>query len=303
MTRTNTRFAPPGVARCLAVLSLGVLAFGCGEPTKPVERNPWLVLQIQRDGNRDIWRMRLDGRDTLRLTTNPADDTRPTVARDLVVFVSLRDGNRELYSVPLSGGTGTRLSMTAANEDDPALSRDATRLAYVSDSTGVGRLMRANANFSGRTALNGAVSFGGSFDQTPDWSWSGDDIAFVSTPQAQPVLARVSGSGGTVSILYGAQPPNLEPSWSPDGRTIAFVSNRDGDVEIYLLTTSSGDVRRLTSRPGVDRRPCFLPDGRIIWMATSVDGTRLMMMNPDVPATLETLSVPVGVLEWVSVQK
>jgi len=66
-----------------------------------------------RNGNRDIYRAALDGKDTVRLTSDPGDDQHPTERAGTVVFTSYRDGNGELYAVPSIGGGEQRLTTTA----------------------------------------------------------------------------------------------------------------------------------------------------------------------------------------------
>src|SRR5690606_12270056 len=92
---------------------------------------PMILFDMVVDGNRDLYRGALDGRDLERLTTNAAADYDPTVAGDLVVFVSERDGNKELYSLNLSGGEEKRLTRTAVSDVYPALSPDGKYLAFV----------------------------------------------------------------------------------------------------------------------------------------------------------------------------
>lgn len=66
----------------------------------------WLAFDSDRDGNADIYRMRLpDGRPE-QLTTDPRDDFIPSWSTDgrEIVFHSWRNGNRDVFVMPASGG-------------------------------------------------------------------------------------------------------------------------------------------------------------------------------------------------------
>src|SRR6267378_1774821 len=124
-------------------LTLGVaLSLGCTSSEAPGgAAPPAIVFDWLRDGNRDIYRAGLDGKDTVRLTSDPGDDQHPTERAGIVVFTSYRDGNGELYSVAATGGGAERrLTTTTANEIQPALSPDGRQIAYLSDLSGVPKL-------------------------------------------------------------------------------------------------------------------------------------------------------------------
>ncbi len=124
-------------------------AVGTGERTITVATPPTIVFDLLRDGNRDIYRVALDGGDLARLTTDPGDDGDPTAVGDRVVFVSYRDGNGELYATSLSGGAPTRLTFTDVAEAGPALSRDGAWLAYTRTDGGVPKLWVSLSNGGG----------------------------------------------------------------------------------------------------------------------------------------------------------
>src|SRR2546428_10093813 len=105
-------------------LTLSVALFlGCTATEAPrVVPPPVIVFDWLRNGNRDIYRAALDGKDTVRLTSDPGDDQHPTERAGTVVFTSYRDGHAQLYAVPATRGAERRLTTSAANETQPALS-------------------------------------------------------------------------------------------------------------------------------------------------------------------------------------
>ena len=113
------QFPAPGralLARATPVVLTAAKAGATGSLGFDVAVPPTIVFDLLRDGNRDIYKAALDGGDLARLTTDPADDVRPTAAGATVVFVSYRDGRGALYAVPLAGGPDHRLAVAAGEE-------------------------------------------------------------------------------------------------------------------------------------------------------------------------------------------
>src|SRR2546427_9838926 len=145
---------------------------GCTATEAPrVVPPPVIVFDWLRNGNRDIYRAALDGKDTVRLTSAPGDDQHPTERAGTVVFTSYRDGHGQLYAVAATGrGTARRLTNTEFNETQPALSPDGTKIAYLTDSSGVPKLWLCAADGSGRRPLTAGVGFAGSVEASPSWA-------------------------------------------------------------------------------------------------------------------------------------
>src|SRR5439155_5585384 len=145
-TMHGCRNDPPQLARRNDLPRFGIGGFtcmvlgalvGCQSSEAPILLPTAIVFDWSRNGSRSIYRAALDGTDTLRLTSVAADDEHPSERAGMVVFTSYRDGNAELYAVAGTGGAAHRLTTTAANETQPALSPDGTKIAYVSDASGV----------------------------------------------------------------------------------------------------------------------------------------------------------------------
>lgn len=251
---------------------------------------PTVFFDRRVGGNRDIYRAALDGRDVVRLTTNPGDDLDPTIAAGRVVFVSYRDGNAELYRVPVGGGPEERLTETAALELEPALSRDGARLAFTSDAAGTPRLWLADGD--GRGAGPARPGNGASIEADPDWSPSGDRVAFMGTSGGGADLHVLRVAERDVERLTSEPSAEVEPTWSPAGDVVAFASDRGGVTSLHALEVASGTIRRLTDGAHADGQPAWLLDGRIVY-AAFVDGTpRLRWIDPADPGAVH--EVPVG---------
>ena len=106
----------------------------------------------------------------------------------------------------------------------------------------------------GATAANGQ----------PDWSPSGQSIAFMSTRTGNAEIFVTSSDGSRQLNLTSHPATDEAPVWSPDGQQVAFHSNRDGNFELYVLHLRTEELTRLTVHSGVDRFPDWSPNGREI---------------------------------------
>lgn len=280
-------------ARGFAAVTVAILAvLACGDsggPTPP----PSLTFDLLRGSHRGIYRAKIDGTDSLRLTADTADDRQPTSGGGMIVFVSNRDGNGELYAMPATGGAATRLTFTPANEAYPALSPDGTRLAYTRDDGGLTRLWIANADGSGPVRVTDSLDFGGAVDVTPTWAPGSDRVAFVSTTTGSARLYLLTLSGMTIVPLLADTAPDVEPSWSPDGNRLAFASGAGGGARIAVLNLGSHVVTLLTPDTVQCGQPAWLSDGRIVFLKEG--GTpALAWLDPASPSMAHSIDVGAG---------
>ena len=266
-----------------------------GEVEIDVAAPPTVVFDRLVEGNRDIWKVALDGQGLTRLTDHALDDEDPTTAAGRVVFVSYRDANAELYSVPIAGGAPTRLTTTAKNETTPALSPDGSRLAYAYDVSGVGKLWTASGTGQNAARATAAFGFSGSIEGSPGWAPTGNRLVFVATPAGSADLYTFD-VGGTPALVGQSGSADVEPAWSPDGQSVAFASNRAGSagVDLYLLRLSSGQVTRLTTTAGSEAMPAWTSDGRLVFVHRVNDASSLRWLDPAAPGTVHEIATGAG---------
>jgi Tol biopolymer transport system component len=261
---------------------------------------PVIAFDAIAGGNRDIYRVALDGSDLVRLTTNPSDDRNPTVGGGLVVFGSYRHGKAELYSVPLAGGAETRLTTTAASETDPALSIDGTRLAYASDAAlGVSKVWTMPMDGNAAPARATPATFGSSAspEAAPSWGPRNDRVALVGTSAGTAdVFDMVLGSA-PVMVAGGNSTAEVNPAYSPDGRYVAYATNATGNGDLYMVRVSTGEITRLTSGAEAELHPSWLLDGRLVYVRTLDGGAKeLRWMDPAVPGRGGVVPLPAGMV-------
>jgi hypothetical protein len=281
------RFDSAGPLTLLAIVGTDTMRRSRTVPKPPVV----YFDQVSDSGNRDLWRVDLDGRGLTRITTDVADDRDPTVGGGDVTFISFRGGKADLWKVGLDGGAATRITNDATEEMDPTVSKDGGKLAYTRLIGGLPKLYRATSG--GPVAVTSSFS-DGAVDGAPSWSPDGARLAFISSQGGPVRLWAATIASGSLDTLPGRAPSgaDVEPSWSPDGNYIAFASSREGPTEIHLLTLATGSVTRLTTAEGSNGRPSWTADGRILFVRW-VDGKpELRWLDPAHPAVVH--EIPVG---------
>lgn len=242
---------------------------------------PVVLFDRVMGGNRDVYRVALDGSDLVRLTTHAAEELSPTTGGGKLVYISYRHGNAELYSMPLTGGVETRLTTSAAFETDPALNPQGTRLAYASDVSGVAKVYVANADGSGGARATPAnFGFAGAPEASPAWFPGQERLALVGTPNGTADVFDLPSAGATPALLRGGQGAEVTPAFSPDRKMLSYTSTATGDAELYVLTLATGAATRLTNRAGTDASGTWAPDGRIVYLRYDGAGNELRWINP-----------------------
>jgi hypothetical protein len=241
------------------------------------------------DGNRDIYRVNLDGSQLIRLTANPSVEMSPTVAQDRIVFVTYRDGNANLFSMSLAGGPQTRLTNTGWNETEPSLSSDGTRLAYLSDQTGYPRMMHAAGNATNPQPVT-PFGFNGNIPSSPTWVTTASTplLAYASSAKGPVDIFMTNlSNGSTYPVLTTGTGPNVEPKFNAAGTKMTFVlpvaaTPTNTEVWIHDVATDSRNSRtRLTNRVPGDIQPTFAHDGRVVWLSEAPDGSYTLRWMSD----------------------
>lgn len=83
-----------------------------------------IAFMSERDGNREIYIMNMDGSGQVNLTNNPAADWLPSFSPNgsKIAFTSDRDGNNEIYIMNVDGSEQVRLTNNLANDYGPSFS-------------------------------------------------------------------------------------------------------------------------------------------------------------------------------------
>jgi Tol biopolymer transport system component len=263
---------------------------------------PLIVFDGLAAGNRDIYRVALDGGSLTRLTTNVANEVHPSAVGDNVVYTSYRDGNGELYSLAISTGVERRRSQTDDAETQVVLAPDGRHVAYARNGSGVNKLWTATIDFSGTALASGAAQLvtttqNNSFtpEVTPNWGPGSDKLLFVgtTTPSGGAGLFTIPAVTGSVPTLVqgsGGSAAEVEPSWNADGSQIAYASVIAGATEIFVRNVQTSAVTQITHNTGSSGQPVWLSDGRIVFTTFTGSQATLRWVDPTSPLDLHTIT-------------
>jgi TolB protein len=119
-----------------------------------------------------------------------------------------------------------------------------------------------------------AISAHETLSMSPDWSPTGDAIAYISYLDGNPGIYMVNIRDGAKTPVVTSGDMNISPAISPDGSQVAFArSVGSGNIEIFVANRDGSNLRRLTNRSGIDTNPAWSPTGREIAFTSNRAGS------------------------------
>jgi Tol biopolymer transport system component len=129
-------------------------------------------------------------------------------------------------------------------------------------------------------------------DDDPDWSPTGQEIAFTSHPVDNDPIDSTSAEiylknveTGALTRLTFNNEEERGPAWSPDGTRIAYMCRKgsNGTFEICVMDANGTNPLQLTSNTVFDGAPSWSPDGKKILFVRPVPlrGQQIWTMNAD----------------------
>src|SRR5688500_8631643 len=230
----------------------------------------WIAFTGRRRGNFDIYRVRPDGHDLQRLTSDPAIDAHPAWSRDAqwLSFDSDRDGNKDAYVMSASGCAEQNVTRRPAIDGpvswgpgDSTVHLDSSRDG---DEAIYGASLTRAPNGTWSLGPVRALTVGPGRNLAPGWSPTGDRILFESRRDGNRELYVMHSDSARAHNVSRDPAPDFLGRWSPDASRIVFWSRRGDNEDVFTVGVDGRDLRRLTDHPARDRMPAWGPDGRRI---------------------------------------
>lgn len=261
------------------------------EPTRTSFHNGLIAFVSERDGNSEIYVMKVDGSNQVNLTNNLAADDSPVWSPDgeRLAFVSNRTGSPQIYAMNPDGSNLIQITDNPDTESwsDLDWSSDGRYLAAshtpieskrTYPDRGRINIYLINADGSGITQLTENEA---GVDHSPNWSPNGDLIAFIRFEfNLTQIYAIRPDATGMVNLSKSAR-NDFTFDWSPDSSRIMYFSSPTrcftNDCPVNELRTVQVDgVNRKTLLMLTD--PLLFDVERMRW---SPDGTRLFIVTLD----------------------
>ena len=277
-----------GIVVLLAVVSL--LGLACGGDEDGGMR---VLFFSDRDGDDDVYTMRLDGSDVRQLTDEPGRDYEADSSPDgrMLVVASQRagEGSAQLYLMNPDGSDVRRLTFSSGEgrrvlDDYAHWLPDSRRIVFQRTVIPEGErpdadIWLVDAETGEETQLTDTPD---AWDSTPGFGTDGNSVLFESNRDGDFDLYRLDLGTMEVTQLADLEGRDVGAKESPDRRQFTFTSNRDGDSEVYVMDADGGNVRALTDNDIDDRYAHWSPDGTQILFDSERDGNHeVYVMNAD----------------------
>jgi TolB protein len=207
-----------------------------------------IAFASDRDGNREIYVMDINGENVRNLTQNTAEDYRPSWSPDgeTLLFESTREGERRLYAMLIATGQITMLSPNLGAPccvDWSSNGRQIVFSARISDNYDI---FVINLDGTGLVNLTNAPGD----DINPAWQPNGSTIVFESNRTGIAQIYSVQIDGSNFRSLTQGENESIQPSWTPDGSQILFSSFADGYFQLFIMTADGVNPRSLVGPEG-----------------------------------------------------
>lgn len=247
----------------------------CSLPANAARR--WLAFDSDRaDGNRDIYVVRADGSQLVRLTTDPSIEKDPAFSHDgrSLAFASNRGGAMQVYVMDLATSGVRKLTSSTLSADQPSWSHDDRRIAFRGSGHRdagpyLGPVEQSVYVINADGTAPHAVVHPNRPQSSSHPSFSLDDAELLSDRSNGIDAVRVDGTGAR-HVLEPWTTTIETPALSPDGVSVAYAiyctseriaitpfAGRNIDDAGFRLCQSTFVTAAFT------RRPAWGPDGVI----------------------------------------
>jgi Tol biopolymer transport system component len=230
-----------------------------------------IVYTSRASGNNDLWTLDPGTGTRRQLTSDPADDTQPSVSPDgrLIAFVSNRQGGSRIWMMHADGGDPRPLT-SGPTSRFPLWRPDSSAILYMA--AGIRDVWQVNVDGRGERSLNGQwlLRAGDAGNPLAPRAVSPQGLiagfAMVA-PQSRSHLAFAPLDGSTpLKLLDLTVTQAVIPiDWAPDGKAIDLPNGSDAD-NLWRYPIDGRPGYRLTTFTGsaVTRSFDWSADGRLV---------------------------------------
>ncbi len=238
-----------------------------------------IVFSSDRDGNPEIYTIRPDGSELVRLTNNEFGDGEPAWAP---YGTRLAYASRGAIYVMNSDGTNPERLTDSIRATAPAWSPGGSKIAFEGRVEGNNYIFVMNSDGSSVTRLTQHEAN----DFRPSWSPDGIRIAFNSKRGGSYDLYTMNADGSNIDRLTEMDAHEVSPAWSPDGFRLLFARVIEGEEGVasalYTLDLATATEIRLGASSPRGSMSSWSPDGqRIAYLSGETDDMALSVMDAD----------------------
>lgn len=226
-----------------------------------------IAFYSDRNGFKEIYLMDADGSNKRPITGHQSISLSPAWNPNglEIAYVSYFSGAPGIYLVDVTTGQKTPVVTEGNLNVSPSFSPDGTKMVFArSIGNGNTEIFLCNRDGSGLRQLTHSSGI----DTNPEWSPSGQRIAFTSSRTGTPQVYLMDAEGANLRRVTFDGDYNDGASWNPDGTRLVYASRRRGNFDIAIADVVTLESRLLTNGGGSHETPSFSPDGNRIIFST-----------------------------------
>ncbi len=249
-----------------------------------------VLFYSDRDGDDDVYMMRMDGSGIEQITDEPGRDYEADITPDgrTIVMASQRasGSNAQLFLMDADGSNVRRLTFSTdggrtVTDDYPHWSPDGRSVVF-QRSTFEGQ--KVDADVWMIDAATGEerqlTDTPDDWDSTPGFAPDGSAVLFESNREGDFSIYRLDLETAELTRLTDGERKAVGGKEAPRSRRLLFTSDADGDPEVFVQDADGSNLRQLTDNDTRDQYPHWSPDGTSILFESSRDGNReIYVMN------------------------
>ena len=219
-------------------------------------------------GTTDIYSIKSDGTEEIRLTTENANYS-PQYSPDnqSIIFSSYTKDWMGIYKMNSDGSNKQLLTPKNQSFGDPQISPNGKMIAITSNDWNGPQIFVMNADGKNLKQITFTVSpdnydigFPRDGNGDPAWSPDSDKLAYVSYENGRHDIFTIKANGSANKRLTNAPVKNENPVWSRDGEFLLFSSyiHSYGSSQIYIMRKEGQLQTPLTEFKGDNIYPVFI---------------------------------------------